>query len=48
VRLEEGDEVPYDVVSVDIGSRTLGTDAPGVQEYAITTRPINRAYVLYI
>lgn len=31
----------YDVVSFDIGSRTAHTDTPGVQEYAIATRPIH-------
>ena len=31
----------YDVVSFDIGSRTAGTDTPGVAEFAVSTRPIH-------
>ena len=31
----------YDVVSFDIGCRTAHTDVPGVQEFAIATRPIH-------
>ena len=35
--------ISYDVVSINVGSTTRGTeDIPGVKEYALTTRPINR------
>ncbi len=36
------DPIPFDCVSFDIGSTTLGLDQiPGVREYAIPTRPIS-------
>jgi len=42
VLVEGLDDVPYDVLSINIGSRTLGTySTPGVQDYALTTRPIS-------
>eukprot|EP00742_Colponemidia_sp_Colp-10_P009664 GILJ01010563.1.p1 GENE.GILJ01010563.1~~GILJ01010563.1.p1 ORF type:complete len:442 (+),score=56.59 GILJ01010563.1:67-1392(+) len=42
VRLADGSSIPYDIVALNIGSRTRGDDVvPGVKEYAITTRPIN-------
>lgn len=42
VYLEDGREISYDVLSINVGSRTLGTgDVTGVPEYAILTRPMN-------
>ena len=38
--LESGEKVAYDVASFDIGSTVAGFDIPGVQEYAVPTRPI--------
>ena len=40
--LEDGTEVKYDILSINVGSRTLGTQTvPGVWEYSLTTRPVN-------
>lgn len=40
--LDDGEEVPYDVLALNVGSRTRhGYTTPGVDEYALTTRPIN-------
>lgn len=33
--------VNYDILSVDAGSITAGTDMPGVKEYALSTRPLS-------
>lgn len=42
LELEDGSTVDYDVLAVNVGSRTKNTyDIPGVQEYSLTTRPIN-------
>lgn len=42
VTLEDGQVLRYDVLSVNIGSRTLGTSTiPGAMEQAIMTRPMN-------
>lgn len=42
VTLEDGQVLKYDILSVNIGSRTLGTSTvPGALEYAIMTRPMN-------
>jgi selenide,water dikinase len=39
--LEHGEEINYDILSINVGSKTLGsTSIEGVQEYTITTRPI--------
>ena len=40
--LENGETIPYDVASFDIGSTVAGTDVSGVNDYAIPTRPIGR------
>lgn len=40
VTLEDGRSVAYDVLSIDIGSRTKGTDIPGVREHCLMTRPL--------
>lgn len=40
--LENGDRVDYDVLALNVGSRTRdGFSTPGVDEFALTTRPIN-------
>ena len=42
VYLEDGREIAYDVLSINVGSRTHGTgQVPGVTENAILTRPMN-------
>ena len=42
VHLEDGTTVEYDVLALDVGSRTRGTyTMPGVQDKSLTTRPIN-------
>ena len=42
VILENGTEVPYDILALNVGSRTRGIETlKGVHEYALTTRPIN-------
>jgi pyridine nucleotide-disulfide oxidoreductase family protein len=40
VRCADGDEIDYDVASIDIGSAVAGTDLPGVIEHALPSRPI--------
>ena len=40
VTLEGGRTIAYDVLSVDIGSRSKGTDVPGVREHCLMTRPL--------
>ena len=40
--LEDGSTVDYDVLALNLGSRTRGADeTPGVWEHSLTTRPIN-------
>lgn len=40
--LEDGSEVEYDVLAVNVGSRTRGANTTeGVWEHTLTTRPIN-------
>ena len=42
IHMQDGQVIEYDLLSINIGSRTLGTESvPGVQQYAILTRPIN-------
>jgi len=42
VELQSGEVVDFDVLSINVGSRTLGTGSvPGVQQWAILTRPMN-------
>ena len=42
VHLQDGQSIHYDILSVNIGSRTLGTaSVPGVEQWAILTRPLN-------
>ena len=42
VTLDSGEVLKYDILSVNVGSRTLGTlTVPGALEYAIMTRPMN-------
>ena len=42
IHLENGESLPYDVLAVNVGSRTMGADKiPGVWEHGLTTRPIN-------
>ena len=42
VSLESGTFVNYDVLRLDIGRMSKGTDTPGVLKYAIPTRPIDQ------
>ncbi|UFT98642.1 FAD-dependent oxidoreductase [Radiobacillus kanasensis] len=46
VQTGNGEFLPYDAVSFDIGSLTSGTDLPGVLEYAETLKPNYRFPVL--
>lgn len=40
--MTDDSEVPYDVLALNIGSRTRHSySIEGVKEYALTTRPIN-------
>jgi len=42
VHLDDGTVVDYDVLVLNVGSRTRGGDqVPGVWEHSLTTRPIN-------
>mmetsp|Transcript_4732 Transcript_4732/g.7132 ORF Transcript_4732/g.7132 Transcript_4732/m.7132 type:complete len:471 (-) Transcript_4732:56-1468(-) len=42
VYLKNGDTVKYDVLAVNIGSKTRGGEkVPGIWEHSLTTRPIN-------
>lgn len=42
VHFEDGDSMPYDVLGVNVGSRTRGAnDVQGVWDHSLTTRPIN-------
>lgn len=40
--LAGGEELPYDVASLNIGSSVAGLGLPGVREHAVPTRPIER------
>lgn len=45
--VDMGDErVPFDVLSVDVGSEASGMDTPGAREHAFTVRPMSRAVAL--
>src|SRR5258706_7475710 len=39
---ENGQALPYDLVSVDIGSRSPALETPGAFEHALAVRPIGR------
>jgi selenide,water dikinase len=39
ILLERGGAIPYDVASLDIGSKVVGADLPGVAEHALPARP---------
>jgi pyridine nucleotide-disulfide oxidoreductase family protein len=39
--LEGGDEISYDLASINIGSTVAGLDTPGVRQHTIPTRPIS-------
>lgn len=42
VILDDDSEVPYDILVLNVGSRTRGADGlKGVWDYSLTTRPIN-------
>lgn len=43
VQLTNGNSVPYDLVSFDIGSRLAVDQLPGVQQYAIPVKPVKAA-----
>jgi selenide,water dikinase len=46
VVLPQGDELPFDVCSLDVGCDSAGADIPGVAEHAIVLRPASRALEL--
>jgi NADH dehydrogenase FAD-containing subunit len=46
VVLPQGDELPFDVCSVDVGCDSAGADTPGVAEHAILLHPVARALEL--
>ena len=39
---ENGQTLPFDIVSVDIGSRSPALETPGALDYALAVRPIDR------
>ena len=41
-----GERLPYDLLSLDVGSEPAGLATPGVREHALTVRPMNRAAAL--
>ena len=42
LELEDGSFVEYDILALNVGSKTRGTlDVSGVYEHSLTTRPIN-------
>jgi selenide,water dikinase len=41
-----GEEVPFDLCSIDVGSGVAGGDLPGVKEHTIPLRPMSRAITL--
>lgn len=42
IELADGTTVDYDVLAINVGSKTKGTDSiPGVYEHSLTTRPID-------
>ncbi len=40
------ERIPYDLVSLNVGSRTLGEDTPGVLDHAAVVKPIQEARTL--
>ncbi len=40
ITLDNGQCVPYDIASFNVGSTVAGIDTPGVREHALPTRPI--------
>jgi selenide,water dikinase len=41
IELVDGQRLPYDLASVNIGSTVAGLDLPGIRNFAIPTRPIS-------
>jgi selenide,water dikinase len=41
ILLGDGRTLPYDAMSLNIGSTVAGTDVPGVREHAVATRPLS-------
>lgn len=42
IKMEDGSELEYDILVVNVGSKTRGSfTTEGVWEYSLTTRPIN-------
>ena len=42
IKFENDSSLAYDVLILNVGSRTLGTKSiPGIWEHSLTTRPIN-------
>ncbi|MEL7061364.1 MAG: FAD-dependent oxidoreductase [Acidobacteriota bacterium] len=42
ITLADGSTLPYDLLSIDVGSTVAGLDLEGVREHALATRPIGR------
>jgi selenide, water dikinase len=40
VQIANGTTVPFDVLSINVGSTVAGFDRPGVRDHAVSTRPI--------
>jgi pyridine nucleotide-disulfide oxidoreductase family protein len=47
VRLEDGNEIGYDIASFNLGSRLLGDDETSVAKNAALVKPMSRAVELY-
>lgn len=43
VTLADGTWLPYDLLSLDVGSRAAGRDLPGASDHAVPVKPIGRA-----
>jgi len=46
VVIADGQRIPFDVCSLDVGCEPAGLDIPGVVEHALTLRPMARAVAL--
>jgi selenide,water dikinase len=42
----DGERVPFDLVSLDVGAAPAGMEVPGVREHAFTVRPMSRVVAL--
>lgn len=41
-----GERLPFDLLSIDVGSEAAGLEIPGVREHALAVRPMSRAVAL--